>query len=145
MKKFEWLDHTADLKFKCYGKNLGELFENCSLALFSAMTDIEKLKGSKSVKFKVRGEDLESLLYEFLEKMIYIRDVEHLFLKKVRIDRIMKNKEYIVEGNVYGDPVEDWPEIRYLDVKSMTYNDLKIEKIRMNGRVQWEATFVLDI
>ena len=52
--KFKFLKHTADVKFRAYGKNLNELFENSSLAMFKAMYD-GRVKSKKRKKIKVRG------------------------------------------------------------------------------------------
>ena len=41
-KQYEYLEHTADVKFLAYGKTLEEVFENAALAMFNVMIDTEK-------------------------------------------------------------------------------------------------------
>ena len=65
--KYKFLKHTADVKFRAYGKTLNECFENSALAMFDSMYP-EKIKSVKSKNIRVKGKDLESLLYNFLEK-----------------------------------------------------------------------------
>ena len=36
MKKFEYLDHTADIGIRAYGQDLKDLFENAAEAMLAA-------------------------------------------------------------------------------------------------------------
>ncbi len=42
--RFKYLDHTADVKFQAYGKDLTEAFENAVLATTNVITDVDKVK-----------------------------------------------------------------------------------------------------
>jgi len=42
--KYEFLDHTADAKFRAYGKNIEEAFANSAAALTSIVFDAEKVE-----------------------------------------------------------------------------------------------------
>ena len=43
-EKFVYLEeHTADVAFIAYGKDLNEAFENAAKAMFNVMTDISKV------------------------------------------------------------------------------------------------------
>ena len=44
-KQYEYLEHTADVKFLAYGKTLEEVFENAALAMFNVMIDTGKISG----------------------------------------------------------------------------------------------------
>ena len=43
-KKFEFLDHTADLEFVSFGETLNEVFENSALAFFTATLSIDSIE-----------------------------------------------------------------------------------------------------
>ncbi|MDE1865531.1 MAG: archease [Candidatus Micrarchaeota archaeon] len=47
--RFRFVDHTADVEFIAYGKDLEELFSNALQALFETMADTKALKRSKVV------------------------------------------------------------------------------------------------
>ena len=58
MKKFIFLSHKADAKFRAFGKTLEELFENAALATFSLFLGSKvKAKGNINKKIKVQGTD----------------------------------------------------------------------------------------
>ena len=49
--KYRFLSHTADVKFKAYGKTLNESFENSALAMFNVMYT-GKIKSSKQTSLQ---------------------------------------------------------------------------------------------
>jgi SHS2 domain-containing protein len=91
-KKFEFLEHTADVKFRAYGKNLEEAFENAALATFEIMTPIKKVKPKQKKTIKVEAKKKRSLLYDFLEELIVLTDTEGFLLSKVKSLKITERK-----------------------------------------------------
>ena len=63
--KFEFLDHTADIKIRAYGKTQEEAFENLVLAISEYLSKEQKIKPKKAKTIEVRGSDKENLLYKF--------------------------------------------------------------------------------
>jgi len=93
MKKFKFLEHTADVKFQSYGKTLEEAFENSALALQEVMTKKIKIKPIIKKKIEVWGRDKEALLYNFLEEFLFLLDSENFVLSKInKISIITNNK-----------------------------------------------------
>ena len=43
MKRFEFLDHTADIGVRIFGHSQADLFQNAGLALFEIITDISSI------------------------------------------------------------------------------------------------------
>src|SRR3989344_2694391 len=89
--KFEFLKDVAiaDIAFRAHGKSRESLFENCGLALTTAMADTAKMAEKARKKIAVEGKDDKELLYNFLEELVYIKDVEGLLFRKfsVKISR----------------------------------------------------------
>ena len=71
MKNYEYFDVTADIGFKAYGESLNEAFENAGLAIFNIISDTSNVEPKKEISFKVRSEDEISLLYDFLEELLF--------------------------------------------------------------------------
>ena len=83
MKKYEFFEHTADAKFRAYGKNIGEQFSNAAIALIAVMFDPEKIEEKITKSVTIKGNDLKSLLYNFLEELLYLIDTELFIVHKV--------------------------------------------------------------
>lgn len=137
MKRFIFLEHTADIKFQAFGKTLEEAFKNCVLATGKSICD-EKIKKKTVKKIKVKGNDNESLLYNFLDEIVYLFDADNFIvadLKKIKIDK----KEFKLEAELIGDTAKNY-EIKE-HIKSVTYSEMFVRKEK--GR--WIAQVVLDI
>lgn len=137
MKKFKFLQHTADIKFRAFGKSLKEVFENSALALSSAIYN-GKTAEKKKFKIKAKGHDLESLLYNFLEEFIVLFDDENFLLSKVKKLKL-DGKKFEIEAKVSGDDVANYE--TSMHIKAITYNEMFIKKIKSI----WVSQAVLDI
>lgn len=133
--KFEFLEHTGDLKFRAYGNNFEEMFESCALAVSSVFSKGKKIKNLKTKKINVEAKDNESLLYKFIEELIYLFDAEQFIVSKTKI-KIKGNNLNCV---AYGDESTKY---KNLDaIKSPTYSEMYI---RQKGKI-WECQVVLDV
>lgn len=135
-KKYEFLEHTADIKFQAFGKSVEEVFKNSASAMFNAMYD-GKIKEKKSFKINVKGKDFESLLYNFLEELLFLFDSENFFMGKIKNIKITEDFE--LKAEILGDDAKNY-EI-YLDVKAVTYNEMFVRE--QGGK--WIAQVVLDV
>lgn len=135
MKKFKFLEHSADIKFQSYGKSIEEAFSNAAYALkksiYSKMTKkrIEK-------QINVEAKDIEGLLYRFLEELIYLFDSEKFILSKIENIKINKNK---LSAKVIGDTAEKYK--IEMQIKAVTYNEMLIKEEKNKFILQ----VVLDI
>jgi len=129
--KFKFLPHTADIKFQAFGNSLEECFANAGYALVNIICK-QKIKPKIKKRFKVKGRDRERLLYEFLERILYLLDVGDFLVGEIKEIKIMskknKNNRYdqVLEAEVYGDDVKDYETEG--DVKAITYHDMFIKQ-----------------
>jgi len=135
-EKYKFLEHTADIKFQAFGKNLEEAFENSALAMTKAMFE-GKIKEVKKKKIEVKGKDYESLLYNFLEELLFLLDSENFFLASCKV-KINKDK-FELSAELLGDSVKNYSPS--LDVKAVTYNQMFVKQT--SGT--WVAQVVLDV
>lgn len=135
-KKFEFLEHTADVKFRIYGKNLNEIFSNCASAISHILSRGNKVKKKITYKSYISGEDKESLLYSFIDEMLYLFDAEHFIVSSAKV----KINAYGAEILFYGDN-----SLKYKDldsIKAATYAEMYIREIKKG---KWEAQVVVDV
>ena len=135
-RKFEFLEHTADIKFRAYGSDLNEIFENSAYALKEVMVG-GKVKGKNKKKFLIINPvslriDLKRLLYSFLEKFLILIDTEGQILaeiKKIKIDE----KNGRLEAVFLTDNIKNYNTMT--DVKAVTYNDMIVSKEKKFAQV----------
>ncbi len=129
MKKYEFLEHTADAKFRAYGKTLEEQFSNAAKAMISIMINPEKINAKTKKKIKIEGKDKKALLYNFLEEFLFLLDVDNFLLKeitKIKIKKLKQKLPYKLEAEAAGDKAANYE--THGDVKAVTYNDMETKK-----------------
>ena len=141
-KQYEYLDHTADIKFRAYGKTREEVFENAALAMFNVIIDTEKVSGDTAREICLKSPDLESLLVDWLSELLYLFEVDEIVFRKFRVEKIREEKgEYSITAQALGEKysLESLP--FETEIKAITYNQLEITKTA-DG---WKAQVVVDI
>lgn len=142
--KFIFLEHMADIKFKAFGAELGEVFENSALAFSKYVSANEKLNSKKTETIKINAADNESLLYSFLDELIYFMDAKHFLVisAKVKIKESIDKKKKKLEAKLFGVSTKN---LHLNHVKAATYSEMYIRKIRFGSEEAWEAQVVLDV
>ncbi len=135
--KYKYLKHTADAKFRAFGKDIDEVFTNSALAMFNILGKTDEVKSTKKIKIKIKARNYERLLYDFLEELIFLLDTEGFFLFEVKEIKI--SEKFELEAVVVGDDYKNYD--LKSDIKAVTYSDMKIEKTKKG----YEATVVVDI
>lgn len=140
MLKYKFLPHTADVKFQAFGKTSEKAFENSALALKEEIlggVNI-KVKEKRKEKINAKGKDFESLLYNFLEEILYMLEAGDFLFSKVKSIKIDREK-FRLRGVVLGDRASNYKFVN--SVKAITYNDMFVKKLKD----KWAAQVVLDV
>ncbi len=125
--KYEFLNHTADAKFKAYGSNLEKAFENAALATFSILLDTDKVKPVIKKDIKIISRKKTSLLYDFIDELLFFLDTEGFLLNTVSNLKIENDENYILTCTIMGDSFKNYSDVRG-NVKGVTYNDMVIDE-----------------
>lgn len=146
-KKFEILDHTADLRIKVFGSSAEELFENALYAMASIQKPsvlgqsrvgkiISKIKGKGILKeLEIESMDYNTLLIDFLNEVLTQSDSENAVFYSVNFKEFSENK---IKAIISGVRVSDFDE----DIKAVTYHEVEIKEIEPG---KWESLLVFDI
>ncbi|MEM4336575.1 MAG: archease [Candidatus Woesearchaeota archaeon] len=126
--KYEFLEHTSDIKFRAYGNSIEECFANAAEAMTKIMTDPEKIEGKIIKVIQLSGKDLKQLLLNFLEELLFLLDTENFILNKVTSIKITpKGKEYFLSATFLGDKIDGKYEIE-TGIKAVTYMDMEVKE-----------------
>lgn len=140
--KWEHFEHTADIGIRGYGKTLEEAFENVAIALFEVMVDTSKVEKKTIKEVEAEGEDLQSLLYNFLEQLLIIHDIEGLVFRDFEVKIEKTNRGYKLKAKAYGEELDLEKHEPKEEVKAITYHEMEIKQLE-DGT--WVAQLVPDI
>ncbi|MHA1273875.1 MAG: archease [Promethearchaeota archaeon] len=127
---FEFLDHTADVQVKSWGKNFEEATAQMALALSATISPNLKLIEPKIEKIiEISAEDKESLLFDFLSELLFIFDVEQIVFSDVKIVNFKKeNASYYLKAILKGERFNLNKHEYGTEIKAITYSFMEINE-----------------
>jgi SHS2 domain-containing protein len=132
-KPFEIIDHTADIGIVAYGTDMKQIFANAALGLFNLMADLDKIKEDFRREIELSAEDVEVLLVEWLNELIYIVDVEHVIFKRFEIEELTGTQ---IKARCFGEKIKPGQHKLKREIKAATYHMLRINKDNSSYKVQ---------
>jgi SHS2 domain-containing protein len=125
VKRFDIIDHTADVGIVAYGAELKEAFANAAYAMFTLIADLEGVREEVCRQIEVRAEDQESLIVSWLNELLYLFDVERIIFKRFEVIELGENS---LKAEGYGEPIDSARHSLKAGVKAATYHMLRVAK-----------------
>lgn len=138
MKNIKFLEHTADVKYEAYGKDLNEAFENAAIAVHQLITQ-DKVRAKIKKEVKIKAKTKRALLYDFIEEIIILMDTTGLLISHAKVTIDGEENNYKLNAIIQGDLYKNYE--CHGAIKSMTYSDMIIEEKENKVKL----TIVLDI
>lgn len=131
MVKFRYLENIAiaDLAFEAFGKNMDELFENAGMALETAQAELEGISAKRVHKVKIEASNLETLLFSFLEELIFLKDTEQFLAGRINCQTGKSGKKWRLEAKLSGEKINPAKHKLGVDVKAVTKHLFEIKKL----------------
>jgi len=136
MKRFELIEHTADMGLVAHGHDLAEAFANAAYGLFSIIADLGRVQEAESRQVELKEQDVETLLFEWLNHLLYVFDVEMLLLKRFDIEHFDGSS---LKATCYGEKYDPARHRLKRGVKSATYHMLKVDQENNQVRVIFDV------
>jgi SHS2 domain-containing protein len=135
----EFLEHTADLKFRATGESFEQALAEAGKALTEAIAGKSKIEAKVLKEFTVTIHKPEILVHDFLQELIYLFSTEHLLFSE--FDLTLKEAiGYRLTAKVKGEPYDEKRHKLVKEVKAATYHDMKVGQ--EDGR--WVIEVVCD-
>ncbi|WP_135661523.1 archease [Halorhabdus rudnickae] len=134
---FDLREHTADVAVEATGASLSAVFAATADGMAAAMCEDVPSDGDR-FDLTVTAESRESLLFDYLDELIYQRDVRAVLPVDNRASVARSDDAWTVEGSARGVPLD---RIAAREVKAVTYSEMVLEETA-DG---WRAYVVLDV
>ena len=140
--KFEFLEHTADVYIRAFGKTMEEAYANSALAMFEVMTDTNKIGQPKQENVEVEAEDQYALLYNWLEILLVKFETEGMLYSKFEITDWKETEEnFKFKAKIWGEKYDAQKHPQKVGVKAVTYHRMMIIREKDSAVLE----FILDI
>ena len=138
VRRFEIINHKADIGLAVYGRSLGELMANAAEGMFSLMTDISRIGNSTVRRIELRNDDEETLLVEWLNELLLVFEVERLLFSSFDVTVEVGNR---LLADCRGEKFNPTKHSVNREIKAATYHNLNI----VRGADGYSVKIIFDI
>ncbi len=144
-KEFKFLEDIAlaDAAFEARGDSPAELFMAAAQALIQIMVNPATVRGNWSREISLKDEDLDSLLFEWLSMIVFLKDAEGMILCMTSVTVLgpLASNGWTLDGTIQGEPINLAQHELGTDVKGITKHQFEIKE--EDG--WWVAKVVVDV
>jgi SHS2 domain-containing protein len=134
-KKYEFIEHTADIGVRAFGRNPEEVFINSASGMFAIIADTRRIKPKEQVEIRQKAAGYDELLRQWLAELLYQFNASGIIFKEFIIRSLSQNAiEAIARG-------ENMPDKIKTEIKAVTYHELAFKKTK-DG---YEAKVIFDV
>ena len=135
---YEILEHSADEKFHAEGDSKEEAFSEAVKAFAEIVGG--DTRGMYTHKIEVESENLEALLYDFLDELIFLQESETVVISHAEnLDLEERKNSWRIEASILVDNITS--DMSLLDIKAPTYNEMNVDY----QDKKWVLEAVLDV
>lgn len=141
---YEFLEDvaTADIAFRAWGKDLEEVFKAASDATINVMIeDLDSIELKETRTFSLENDELDLLLFNFLQEFVYYKDSEQLLLRAQQVEISEKDGIHQLSAVTTGEVLDPDRHEQRVDVKAVTLHRFQLEKTDEG----WMAMVILDV
>ncbi|MFH8038625.1 MAG: archease [Candidatus Aenigmatarchaeota archaeon] len=131
----------AEIAFEVREKSLENLFRDAALALTNIqIRNLEKIEKKEKREIVIEEENIENLLFNFLQELVVLKDSERLLFNEYQI-RIEKNDKFKLIAIAFGEEINYEKHDLIADVKGISLHKFEVKK----ENNEWVARVVVDI
>lgn len=113
------------------------------MAMFGYMTELETVDIKEKHEIEADAEDLDGLLYKFLDELLYLFSADpYIICKKLKITELDLEK-FTIKCSCYGEPFDLDKHPQGTEVKAITYSAMQIVQNEKEGKV--DIFVIIDI
>jgi len=127
---YKVLDHATDAFIEVTASSLTEAFKVAGDSVVDIILDNSKIEEKKERNIVVKGKDLNYLLYNWLEDLIYLIITEGFAIKKLNIT-LEKNEEYTISAQIFGEDIDIKKHGFKVEIKSPTFHEMEIKQEKL--------------
>lgn len=135
---YELREHTADVAVEATAPTLGGVFGAVGDGLAAAMADSVPATVGERFALQVRAESMEALLFDYLDRIIYERDVREVLPVDNEATVTSEAEGWVVDATARGVPLSD---VVAREVKAVTYSQMELYE----DAEGWYAYVVFDV
>ena len=131
----------ADVAFEATGGSREEMFISAAQAVTEVMVHLNDLASLEERELEIKGDAIDTLLYEWLSELVYIKDTEGLLFGNYDLQIKEENGGLILNAKLFGEKINREKHTLKTDVKAVTMHMFQVRK----EEETWKAMVIVDI
>ena len=135
---WEHFEHGADIGIRGIAPTLEQAFEQAAVAMSAVITHPDQVSASKAVSIRCQAPDLDLLLLDWINELVYQMAVQGLLFKHYQVA--------INDGNLsataFGEAVDRQKHQPAVEIKGATFTELRVYQ-QPDGC--WVAQCIVDV
>lgn len=133
-RRFQEIEHTADIAIRVWGTDLSELFHNAALGLAAQLADPDAVTTETSVSVELEADDVETLLIGWLSELLYLGERQNVVFIEFDILEVTVNR---LRATARGGSVDRFDH----HIKAVTFSEMNVKRVEN----QYRTTVVFDV
>lgn len=134
-KKYEFIEHTADIGVRAFGKNPEEVFINAASGMFAIIADTRRIKPKEQIEIRQEAQGYDELLRQWLQELLYQYSLSGIIFKEFVIQSLSQNA---IGAIAWGEKAQGKTKA---EIKAVTYHELEFRKTKYG----YEAKVIFDV
>lgn len=136
--RWEHFEHGADIGVRGFGSTPGEAFAQAAMAMTAAVAPLERIGDSESACFDMRAPNLEYLLLDWLNALIFEMATRHLLFARFEVSIRSRS----LHARAFGEVIDRERHQPGLEPKGATFTALEVRQLEGDS---WLAQCVIDV
>jgi SHS2 domain-containing protein len=133
-RRFEEIEHTADIALRVRGQDLAELFTNAAIGMACQIAQADESGPALEHAVELEAYDVETLLVSWLGELLYLGERDACVFTDFDVLEVDPTR---LRAVAHGRPVAQYRR----HIKAVTFSDLEIQKTTAG----YETTIVFDV
>jgi len=113
---------------KAFGDTHNEAFENAALGMFNIITDPEKVGLTQDFEVMIEGDDLKTLLHEWLSQLLILSQVNGMLFGGFKVEMRPLQFGMGLTGQALGEPADPKKHVYKTEIKAVTHHMLEVRE-----------------
>jgi SHS2 domain-containing protein len=135
---YERMEHTGEETFRLHGRTHAQLFAAAGRAFLSILTDPEAVRLVESRRFSLAADDIEELLVDWLNELVYVFDTDALLFSRFDVSHDDGRR---LEVEARGERHDEERHPVRTTVKAATHHGLDVRRTAGG----WQADVTFDV
>ena len=136
---WEHFQHQADIGVRGFGPSPAAAFIQAATAMTAVMVDPETVKPLVKVTVRCHAPDLELLLYDWLNALVYEMSTRRMLFSSFKVEITGHGR---LKAELRGEKIQSFRYHPSVEVKGATFTELAVKEVVVGW---WLAQCVVDV